>query len=58
MAHGTVDPVVNITAAKSAFKTLKTLNYPVQWHEYTMEHSVCFDEIQAISNFITHQFES
>ncbi|HIB62454.1 MAG TPA: carboxylesterase [Methylococcaceae bacterium] len=58
MAHGTVDPVVNITAAKSAFKILTSLNYPVQWHEYTMEHAVCFDEIQAISNFITHQFES
>ena len=56
MAHGSADPVVNISAAKTAFKTLKTLNFPVQWHEYPMEHSLCFDEIQAISQFIQNLF--
>jgi len=58
MAHGTMDPVVNITAAQSAFKTLKNLNYPVEWHDYPMEHSVCTDEIQALSNFINQQFDT
>ena len=58
MAHGTMDTVVNITAAQSAFKTLKNLNYPVEWHDYPMEHSVCVDEIQALSDFINQQFDT
>jgi phospholipase/carboxylesterase len=31
---------------------LVSLGYQVEWHEYTMQHSVCLEEVQAISAFL------
>lgn len=56
MAHGTMDPVVDIQIGKQAFQELKQLNYPISWNEYAMQHSVCYEEIQAISKFINNVF--
>ena len=52
MAHGTMDPVVDIRIAKQAFSGLQELKYPISWHEYQMQHSVCPEEINDISEFI------
>jgi len=52
MAHGTLDSVVAPNTANAAFKQLQALNYPISWHEYPMQHSVCFEEIGDISTFI------
>jgi phospholipase/carboxylesterase len=52
MAHGTMDTVVDIQAAKEAFHGLEALKYLVSWHEYPMQHGVCMEEIQDISQFI------
>lgn len=56
MAHGTMDQVVAIQNAKQAFNQLKEMQYPIHWHEYPMEHSVCQEEIMAISQFIKDCF--
>ena len=45
MAHGTRDPVVVLPRATASRDYLQLLGYPVQWHEYAMEHSVCQEEI-------------
>ncbi|MDC9727780.1 MAG: alpha/beta hydrolase fold domain-containing protein [Methyloprofundus sp.] len=52
MAHGSMDPVVMSQAAKKSFTQLKELSYPISWHEYPMQHSVCLEEITDIAAFI------
>lgn len=52
MAHGRLDPVVQPVIAKEAFEYLKGMGYPISWHEYPMQHSLCQEEIVDISNFI------
>lgn len=52
MAHGTQDPVVDIARAQRSCETLQTLGYSVEWHTYTMPHSVCLEEIKAIAAFL------
>src|SRR5215471_11596509 len=40
MAHGSYDPVIPITRAQQSRGLLQSLGYAVEWHEYTMPHSV------------------
>lgn len=54
LAHGTSDPVVPLRAASAARQTLLDLQYPVEWHEYAMAHSVCTQEISDISRWLQH----
>jgi len=56
MAHGVMDSVVDMQAAKMAFSRLKALQYPISWHQYEMDHAVCQQEIQDISCFIRKVF--
>lgn len=48
MAHGTMDEIIPIQFAKLSRDRLRELNYPADWREYPMPHSVCFEEIQDI----------
>lgn len=52
MGHGTQDPVVAYQLGISARRHLKEWGYPVDWHEYPMEHSVCLEEIEDISRWL------
>lgn len=52
LAHGTFDPVVALERAQASHHTLTTLGYPVQWHTYPMQHSVCPQEISDMSAFL------
>lgn len=52
MGHGMMDTVIDIQAAKQAFKGLAGMGYPVKWQQYAMQHSVCQEEIRDISQFI------
>lgn len=56
MAHGTMDPVVYPQIAKESFHRLKAMDYPISWHEYPMQHSLCLEEITDISHFINQVF--
>jgi len=52
IAHGIHDPVVPFSLGDSTCRSLKSLGYPVQWHSYPMEHSVCLEEIRQIGVWI------
>lgn len=52
MAHGTYDDVIPLARAEQSRQLLEKLGYPVQWHAYPMPHSVCAEEIGAISAFL------
>jgi len=51
-AHGTYDPMIPLARATASRDRLVALGYPVQWHEYPMQHSVCPEELQAISAWL------
>ncbi|MEE9337417.1 MAG: alpha/beta fold hydrolase [Methylococcaceae bacterium] len=52
MAHGTMDPVIQLRIAEDSFNRLKAMDYPISWHQYPIEHSLCLEEITDISNYI------
>ena len=53
MAHGTYDDVIPLARARQAHDVLVKLDYPVEWHDYPMPHSVCAEEIADISAWLT-----
>ncbi len=53
MAHGRVDPVVQIARAETSRDFLKSLGYAIEWKDYSMPHSVCEEEIDDIGQVIT-----
>jgi phospholipase/carboxylesterase len=53
MAHGRVDPVVQIARAETSRDFLTSLGYAVDWKDYSMPHSVCEEEIDDIGQVIT-----
>ena len=58
MVHGTQDPVVPLTLAKSSRDALAANGYKVDWQEYPMPHSVCAEEVEAIGTWIEARFKS
>jgi phospholipase/carboxylesterase len=52
MAHGIGDPMIPISRAITSREALLTLNYRVQWHEYSMGHQVCPEEIRDIATWL------
>ena len=52
MAHGRFDPVIPMTHAMGTRNELARLDYPLQWHEYPMQHEVCLAEIEDISTWM------
>jgi phospholipase/carboxylesterase len=52
MAHGSVDPVIPPEMATASRDKLGELGYRVDWHDYPMQHSVCMEEVQAISMWL------
>ena len=57
MSHGIIDSVVAVEMGKAAYDGLKALGYPIEWHDYVMEHSVCIEEIEQIALFINTVFK-
>ena len=55
MAHGRSDPVVPYALGKTSAEKLSGLGYPLEWHEYAMQHSVCMEEIRHIEAWLTHR---
>jgi phospholipase/carboxylesterase len=52
MAHGDQDAVINISVAEKSRDTLLHQHYKVEWHDYPMPHSVCTEEIEAVSAWL------
>jgi phospholipase/carboxylesterase len=56
ICHGNQDPVVSIAFAKKATEHLTQLGLNYQWHEYPMQHGVCYEEIEVISQWLQKIF--
>ena len=52
LAHGRFDPMVAMDRALAAREQLTALGYPVQWHEYPIEHSVSPDEVADLNRWL------
>ena len=52
LAHGTRDGVVALPRAIASRDALTALGYPVDWHTYEMEHSVCAEEIADMHQWL------
>ena len=52
IAHGSNDPIVPIEMAHTSLQQLREYRYPVTWHEYPMEHTVCDQELADISRWL------
>jgi len=52
MAHGQLDDVVLMSRGARARDHLRSLNYPVSWHTYPMDHSLCMDEVRDINAWL------
>jgi phospholipase/carboxylesterase len=48
MGHGITDNIVPLALGKMSRDTLIKLGYEVEWHQYTMPHSVCAEELADI----------
>lgn len=58
LAHGDVDPIIPYALAESTKQSLSNLGYQSELKKYPMEHSVCADEIDDISDWINQQFSN
>jgi phospholipase/carboxylesterase len=57
MAHGRSDPVVPYALGTRSATQLQAQGYPLEWHEYPMQHSVCLDEIADIERWLAQRME-
>jgi phospholipase/carboxylesterase len=58
MAHGTDDPVVPLALAEASRAALEARSATLEWHTYPMPHSVCAEEVAAISGWLAARFAS
>jgi phospholipase/carboxylesterase len=56
IGHGILDSVVAVEYGKQTSDRLQAWGYPVEWHDYMMDHSVCREEIERIAGFINGIF--
>jgi phospholipase/carboxylesterase len=52
MAHGTQDTIVPYALGERSRNWLQERGYTVEWHSYPMPHSVCWEEIVAIRDWL------
>ena len=52
LAHGSRDGVVALPRAVATRDALIAMGYPVEWHEYLMEHSVCPQEVADLETWL------
>ena len=57
MAHGEHDPIIPITSAQASRRLLEDASYPVEWHDYPMQHEVCGEEVVAIADWLKRTLE-
>jgi phospholipase/carboxylesterase len=55
MAHGRSDPIVPYALGKASAETLIGLGYQLEWHEYSMQHSVCMEEVADIATWLAQR---
>ncbi|MFH2140020.1 MAG: carboxylesterase [Pseudomonadota bacterium] len=58
MAHGRQDTVVPYALGTHSLQLLQDAGCMVDWHEYDMTHSVCMEEIDDISGWLSQRMSS
>lgn len=58
MAHGRQDTVVPYALGTHSLKLLRDAGCEVDWHAYDMPHSVCMEEIEDISGWLSPRMGS
>ena len=53
LAHGTQDPVVAPALGEEARRQLQAAGYAVEWHTYSMPHSVSPQEVGDIATWLS-----
>lgn len=56
LAHGGYDQIIPFQLASETQSALTGLGYKSELNKYEMEHSVCIEEVDAISNWINQVF--
>jgi len=52
LAHGSHDPIVSIDRALASRDILMAMGYPIEWHEYPMEHEVCAEQVADLDRWL------
>lgn len=52
IGHGNMDPMVPYEMGKTSANALEALGYPVEWRSYSMQHSVCMQELADIGQWL------
>ncbi len=52
MAHGRDDQVIKFDLAESGHDLLTQLGYKVEWNAYSMQHSLCMEEVAAMAAWL------
>lgn len=52
MAHGRVDPVIPMERSMASREALRALGCNVEWHDYSMPHSVCAQEVADLAAWL------
>jgi len=52
-AHGTADPMVDISLGRRSRDHLLKAGYAVEWREYPMAHQICGDELADIGRWLS-----
>ena len=55
IAHGTEDALVPYVLGKAVYVALEQAGYPVTWHSYPMQHTVCLEEVKDMSVWLLNQ---
>jgi phospholipase/carboxylesterase len=55
-AHGTLDPMVHLERGVAARDRLQELGHPLEWHDYTMGHQVCLEELEDLGAWFRTRF--
>jgi phospholipase/carboxylesterase len=58
LMHGLYDPVVDYALGKMTYELLRDLGLQVSWMEYAMDHTVCQQQLQDISQYIINRLYS
>jgi len=51
-AHGSADDVLPLRLGELARDTLQQYDFAIEWHTYSMAHSVCLPEIAAVGSWL------
>lgn len=52
MAHGLGDPVIPHAFSRRSGDLLAGLGYPLDWHDYPMDHALCLEEVRHIEDWL------